>query len=219
MIISEREQGTIEWKEERYGHIGGTSLADLMVKKPIEESALFDTLIAAHTEPFIDEETFINKAMERGTELEPEARSEASKYFDLEFLEFGTCKREGYPMSHCSPDGFTSDFKDGLEVKCPSASTHIKYCRSGEIPKEYIWQVVNYFFINSDLERLHFVSYRPENTIKPLFVKTVTRESLTDMGTKAKPKMETIQYLVEEAEIKSLTISAMVGKEIEKLRF
>ena len=219
MIISKNKQGSLEWSIERYGHIGGTSLGDLMVKKPIEEAAIFDKLIAAHTEPFFDEETFTSKDMERGILLEPDARSEASVYLDLDFLEFGTCKREGFSMNHCSPDGFTSDLEDGLEVKCPSASTHIKYCRSGDIPKEHIWQVVNYFFINIGLVRLHFVSYRPENTIKPLFVKTVTRESLFDMGTKTKPKMESISDLVKQVELKSNMVTDMVGMEIEKLSF
>ena len=37
MEISGNEQGSIEWKEERHGRIGGTGTKDLMANKEIKD--------------------------------------------------------------------------------------------------------------------------------------------------------------------------------------
>ena len=116
-------------------------------------------------------------------------------------------------------DGFTLYGKDGIEAKCPSGPTHVKYCIDNVLPKDYHWQAIDYFLINQRLERLHFVSYRPENRLKPLFVVTITRDSKLDMGTPKKPNMVKVSDLVEQAEIKSLTMGSAIEKAIDKLSF
>ena len=215
MIIHEHIQGSAEWHEERHGKIGGTSLKSLMLKKPIETSALFIELLSKNCENFKFDPGYTSDDMQRGIDLEPIARAEANIYTGLNFVEFGWCENTKHPISGCSPDGFTEDMKMGLEIKCPSAKTHTKYLLDNTLPDEYFWQCINYFLVNKDLEKLYFVSYRPENNFKPLFVTTITRDQeLLHAKQKA-----TVQAFVEMAESKLECIQPMIDSEVNLLSF
>ena len=215
MIIHKHEQGSHEWHLERYGKIGGTALKSLMIKKPIETSALFLELISKASEDFELDPGYISDDMQRGNDLEPLARAEANEYTGLEFKEYGWCENEEHPLSGCSPDGFTEDKKNGLEIKCPSGKTHSKYLMDNVLPDEYFWQCINYFLVNKDMEKLYFVSYRPENNFKPLFVTTLTRDQEI-MHTKQKA---TVQEWVTLAESKLDCIQPMIDSEVNLLAF
>ena len=224
MDISINEQGSPEWHEERYGRIGGTGLNDLMAyflneKKEVTDLALFYSLLAAHSEDFYYEESFTSKDMERGTEMEPEARKDAGEYLGVEFLEFGCCTRPDLPLNHLSPDGLTADFKQSCEIKCPDKHTHAKYLVDDIIPEKYLWQNIDYFLINKDLEKHHFVSFRPENKYKPLFIKTMTRESLFSFKVGKKEYELSVNDLVSFAEDRSKEMLEAVNKEIENQQF
>tara|TARA_R110002126_G_scaffold289683_2_gene445253 strand:- start:5202 stop:5861 length:660 start_codon:yes stop_codon:yes gene_type:complete len=219
MKVSTHEQGTAEWKAERHGSIGGTSLKDLMSDKEVTDLALFYRILGERSEDYVDEETYMNKAMERGTELEPDAVQDAEQYLGLKFESFGVCKRDDLPFNHCSPDGFTADLSIGIEVKCPEASTHAKYLVKNELPGEYFWQCISYFLINEKMEKLHFVSYRPENKNKPLFIKTIERDTvlLFKIGTK---KYElTVNDWVELAEERCGEFGEAVSEELLNQEF
>ena len=219
MILGENEQGSHEWKKERFGLIGGTTLSDLMVSKPVTETALYYQLISARCEEFFDEQSFTSNDMQRGIDLEPEAVQEAEKYLNVEFKSFGWCTNEKYPLNGCSPDGFSEDLTTGIEVKCPKASTHTSYILKDEIPKEYFWQVINYFLVNEKLETLHFTSYRPENTIKPLWIKTVKREGKLAFKIGRKTEIATVQEWVVYAQERSNEMYKAVKEGLEQIEF
>ena len=63
---------------------------------------------------------------------------------------------------------------------------------ANDIPLDNIRQSIHYFTVNPKCKKHYFVSFRPE-AIKPLFVKVLTRESIVNIGTKAKPIMVTVQ--------------------------
>ena len=73
-----------------------------------------------------------SEAMQRGTELEPEARA----YYELiagPVEEVGFCIHDdGFG---CSPDGVVGDGL--LEIKCPLAHTHVEYLRD-EIGRAHV---------------------------------------------------------------------------------
>jgi hypothetical protein len=219
MRISENEQLSHEWKKEKYGLIGGTSLSDLMVSKPVTETALYLQLLAERSEEFFDDHSFVSNDMQRGIDLEPEAVQEAEKYLHTEFKNFGWCTNEKFPLNGCSPDGFSEDLTEGIEVKCPKASTHIGYILKDEIPKEYFWQVINYFLVNEKLKTLHFVSYRPENTVKPLWVKTVHRDRILPFKIGRTVVEQTIQEWVNEAAERSQEMQKAIDEGIEQIAF
>ena len=210
------EQHSSEWFEIRHGKIGGTRAKELFVKS----DTLFYKLLAETIEPFDEdaEESFQSEAMERGNFLEPQARIELQKYTGLEFIECGWIQSDNELMG-ISPDGITADFTIQIEVKCPGAIAHLKMCVADAIPLEYINQCVHAFTVNDKLEKLYFVSYRPECAIKPLFVKELTRDSLVNNGTIAKPVMVEISHLVTVSYVEAELLQEKIKETINKLNF
>lgn len=210
------EQGSVDWFAEKWGKIGGTRAKELFVKS----DTLFYKLLAETIEPFDEdaEESYQSEAMELGNFLEPQARIELQKYTGLEFIECGWIQSNNELMG-ISPDGITADLTVQCEIKCPGAIAHLKMCVSDAIPLEYINQCVHAFTVNDKLETLYFVSYRPECTIKPLFVKKLTRDSLVNNGTVAKPKIESIQVLVNDSYCEADILQEQIKETINKLNF
>lgn len=210
------EQNSIEWHEIRHFKIGGTRAKELFVKS----DTLFYKLLAEAVEPFDEdfEEGYQSEAMERGNEYEPQARIELGKYLGLEFLECGWIQSEHHLIG-ISPDGITSDLTVQAEIKCPQIIAHIKMCYKDEIALEYINQCVHAFTSNDKLEKLYFCSYRPECKIKPLFVKLLTRDSLVNNGTIAKPIMTKIQVLVNDSFCEADILDEQIQTAINKLSF
>ena len=107
--------------------------------------------------------------MQRGTELEPEARA----YYELiagPVQEIGFCIHDdGFG---CSPDGVVGDGL--LEIKCSLAHTHVEYLREGVIPSIYIPQVQGQMLV-MDKQWCDFLSYHPD--MKPLLVR-VNRDDM-----------------------------------------
>lgn len=210
------EQNSAEWFELRHGKIGGTRAKELFVKS----DTLFYKLLAEIIEPFDEdtEESYQSEAMERGNFLEPQARIELQKYTGLEFIECGWIQSDNELMG-ISPDGITADLTVQCEVKCPQPIAHLKICVSDAIPLEYINQCVHAFTVNDKLETLYFVSYRPECLIKPLFVKSLNRDSLVNNGTGAKPVMVLIQDLVKVSYREAGFLQEQITETINKLKF
>lgn len=210
------EQHSAEWFDLRWGKIGGTRAKELFVKS----DTLFYKLLSETIEPFDEdaEESFQSEAMERGNFLEPQARIELQKYTGLEFIECGWIQSDNELMG-ISPDGITADFTIQIEVKCPGAIAHLKMCVADAIPLEYINQCVHAFTVNDKLEKMYFVSYRPECTIKPLFVKVLTRDSLVNNGTVAKPVMVEISHLVTVSYLEAELLQEQIKETINKLKF
>ena len=210
------EQQSAEWFEIKHGKVGGTRAKELFVKS----DTLFFKLLAEHIEPFDEdyEESYQSDAMQRGNELEPQARIELSKYTGLNFIECGWIESDNELLG-ISPDGITPDFKYQIEIKSPQAIAHLKMCVSNEIPLEYINQCAHAFTCNDKLEKLFFGSYRPECEIKPLFVKELTRDSLVNNGTTAKPVMVKISDLVEQSYKEADLLKIKINETINKLNF
>lgn len=203
MKVYDVEQRTEEWHRLRYGKIGGTGSKSLHVKG---KTQLYE-LVACRMEEFALEESGTGKAAQDGIDKEPEAFAAAIRYTKLKFKEYGWLESEEIPLLGYSPDGLTKNYKDGLEIKSPTAKVHIKYLDLDQIPPEYTDQIAHAFTVNNKLERMHFMSFRPECLV-PLFVKTVTRKDELNFGTEARPKNQTISEMV--------TLKKELAKELEK---
>lgn len=83
---------------------------------------------------------FENWAMQRGTELEPQAVAAFEGETGIKLLDVGFCLSK-HGAFGCSPDGLVVDQPIGFEGKVPVPETHIRYRRAGELPDEYIYQV------------------------------------------------------------------------------
>ena len=215
MKIREKvEQGGKKWLMARWGRVGGTASGGLFVKG----DTLLLNILAEATEEFQMDEGFKSKDMERGSELEPLGRERLSDYIGLTLLEYGMLDSSECDLIFISPDGMTSDETVMCEIKCPGAKRHLETCLSGAVPKDNIFQCVHYFTVNPKLEKLHFLSFRPESIV-PMKVITLTRASEVNVGTAARPKLEIIGALSERALVFAKDLEIQIKEKIELLKF
>ena len=181
MIISNNKQGSQEWLDEKIGILSGTRIKKIITPAKLELSSGFvdviDLILDENITGITADKEIFGAQLDRGNNLEPEARSEYTKQTGVNINEHGLCLSDKHNLHGCSPDGFTDDFKGAIEIKCPGF-VHLKYCRENKLPSEYKLQVINYFLVNEKLEWLDFVSYRPEFYPKPIGIIRVTREEL-----------------------------------------
>jgi putative phage-type endonuclease len=136
-------QGSPEWFAARCGRATASRIADLMAKT----KSGYSTSRANYMAELVAErltgqpyEGYVNGDMQRGTELEPEARAA------YEFLTGNTVVLAEFvphpeiALSGASPDGYAGE--DGLvEIKCPKTATHIDYLLTKTVPDKYILQM------------------------------------------------------------------------------
>lgn len=193
------EQGSAEWHEIRWGKVGGV-LAKSLLGKP---ETLINEIGSCLLEPYSpDEDCYVNAAMQRGIDLEPHAKLEMQKYIaghldmpDFELLPCGWLQSTTFPILGISPDGVSRDLTIQVELKCPGKNKHAATLYGKCIPDDNIDQCLHAFTVNPLLERCYFGSFRPECEI-PLFPFCLTRDSIVDMGTKAKPNCKPVSEWV-----------------------
>lgn len=164
MKIINAPQGTLEWQKHRLGRITGTKLCDVM-GTPNAQKKLITTLLA---EEATEQAKVVRPSaeMERGTAEEVFAIKAFEKKFKKKVERVGICISDECDWLAYSPDGLIKDkrgkYSEGVEVKNPDSATFVAYklgydlCELG-IPRDYKWQVVDAFLVNTDLERLYFV--------------------------------------------------------------
>ena len=170
-IYDELEQGTPEWLQARAGILTASTIGQLITTKTIKPAmndrsrGLCQTLIAeritGHVEP-----VHPNRAMARGTLLEPEARRIYSEQTgqDVDEVGFARLDTDTYTLGS-SPDGLVGE-TGGIEIKSPSAKVHVSTVLSGAIP-DYNRAQVQAFLHVTGREWCDFISYYPG---EPLFI-------------------------------------------------
>jgi hypothetical protein len=123
--------------------------------------------------------------MDRGIRLEPEAREWFAKTYKKDVVEVGLCMSDVDDRIYNSPDGLIPDpetgkFTEAIEIKCLAPARHIQAVIEKKIPEEYWSQMMQYFVVNDDLERLYWVFHDPGIVTIPYYVIEITRDSLGD---------------------------------------
>jgi len=211
----EIEQGSLDWHLLRHGKIGGTASAQLFVNS----NTLFYDLLAEQTERY-DEDAdtgYVSSDILRGKELEPQARAELSAYLGIELLECGWIQSDNELLG-ISPDGISADLTVQFEIKCPQAKKHLRTCIENEIPLDNINQCIHAFAVNPMLERLVFLSYRPESP-KPMFVRELLRTDNVNIGTKARPVIKSVAECCEIIHEKATELNNKLKETINNLNF
>jgi hypothetical protein len=177
------DQNTEAWFAGREGLVTG-SVAKRV--RTTGDAYLYEVLATMTTQTVMKSLDSV-ESIRWGNEQEPFGRDAYMKETGFTVEEVGFITNGRYGLS---PDGVVyknmiKGFKgnaDGInhtiEIKCPDTKTHIKYCLKGGIPKEHREQVVHNFVVIDDLKRLDFVSFDPRQKNRPLYIYTVTRESL-----------------------------------------
>jgi len=173
-IINNITQGSEEWLKLRLGVATASNFHRIVtntgaLSKSLNNYALH---LASQILTVRQEEPYTNEAMQRGNELEPEARRAYEEYSlsPVTQVAFMSCGDYGY-----SPDGLVGD--DGLiEIKCPNQVTHTEYLSRDQVPSRYKAQVQGGMFV-SGRKWCDFISFNPNFVeSKTLFVKRVYRD-------------------------------------------
>ena len=159
------EQRSEEWFKERLGCVTGSCVADVMAKptrgKP--EAATRKNLKARLVVELLSKKTTENYQswdMQRGQQLEPEARMAYELKFGVATDSVGFVKHPSVPRFGASPDAYVGD--DGiLEIKCPKAANHMDYLLAGVVPAEYRLQILAELACTGR-KWADFVSYHPD---------------------------------------------------------
>lgn len=172
--IIEGEQKTDEWQILREGTAVTGSNAKKV--KASGNAFLYETLAMMTT--VRQPKQAYGEHVDRGNELEPEARIAYEKFTGEKVRQVAFIKNGRYGFS---PDGLlmkAKKIKKILEIKCPDTNNHIRYIVEGRMPLEHVDQIIHAFIVCPDVDEVDFVSFCPVFKFKPLWIITVRRKDL-----------------------------------------
>ena len=158
MKIVECKQGSAEWHFARLGIPTASQFSRIITPKTRKPSASADSYMHELLSEWLlgmpAGGAVSTPWMQRGTEQESSARM----YFEIQTARFvrevGLCVRAG---AGCSPDGLLDD-DEGLEIKCPSAVTHIATMLNGT--DEHFAQIQGSMWV-TERKAWFLLSYNP----------------------------------------------------------
>lgn len=162
-------QRTDNWYQDRLGKVTASNVYKVLSKGETRKTYMYE-LLAERLNG--QQDSFISDYMQRGVDLEPEAKAVYSTETGFLIDEVGFIAHPKIESFGASPDGLIET--DGLiEIKCPKLTTHLKTITTDKIKSEYIYQMQTQL-ICTGREWCDFVSYHP-NVSAPLFIKRVDR--------------------------------------------
>jgi len=171
-IIVECEQNSPEWYAVRMGIPTASEFKTIVgVKKDAADKktrATYMRKLAGEILTGAPMESYTNAHMERGKEMEDEARSLYAFARDAELHRVGFIRNGN---TGCSPDSLIGS-DGGLEIKTALPHIQIERLERGELPSEHRLQVHGNIWL-AEREWWDFVSYWPR---LPLFVVRVNRD-------------------------------------------
>jgi hypothetical protein len=174
MIIVDCEQGKPEWLAARCGIPTASEFGKILTstgKVSTQAGGYMNKLLA---EWMMGEASpsYASEWMERGNEVEAEARDFYSFDTGQEVETIGFALKDERGLVGCSPDCLVGD-AGGLEIKCPSPAIHVEYLLAGKVPTKYVPQVQGCLWVTGR-EWWDFLSYHPE--LPPLKIRVARDE-------------------------------------------
>ena len=172
IIRDDIEQGSPQWFQEHAGKPGASSYNKIVTTRgePSKQANDYALQLAGEYLLGTVEHGYTSFAMQRGIEMEAEAREYYEFINDVEVQQVGMIYKDKRQDRLCSPDGLMDG--KGLEIKSPMLKAHIKYLLGGKLPTEYFCQVQGSLYITG-FETWDFMSYYPG--LKPFLI-TVRRD-------------------------------------------
>lgn len=196
--ILQADQGTQEWLEARLGRPSASQFSKIITTagKPSASADDYISELIAERITGEREPIYVNEWMQRGTELEPEARATYEFIHGVDVEEVGFILDDSGEFG-CSPDGLVGE-DGGVEFKCPAPKNHIAWSRKGVCPSKHYAQVQGCLYITGR-KWWDFMSYHPE--MKPFIVRVERDEEFIEK------LAEQISLAVEEikSEVRNLT--------------
>ncbi len=175
------EQRSEDWFAARLGKVTASKVKDVMAKgrggapSATRQNYMMQLLCERLTGK--REEGFTSAAMQRGTDLEPFARSAYEVDKAVMTVETGLILHPRIDGFGASPDGLVGD-RGMLEIKCPNTATHIDTLLGAELAQKYFLQM-QWQMACTGRQWCDFVSYDPRlpETMR-LFVDRVRRDDI-----------------------------------------
>ena len=151
-----------EWKLAR--RIGGSDLATIMGEGKWQTiNDLFTRIV--YPERAKDKKLDKNSRVQEGTQAEKYIRAlwqlEHKGYKIIEPpKENWLFVKNNHDFISVSPDGISEDYKCGLEIKDVEVykNADLEKWKNGEIPKQYFYQIMQYFIVINTLEEIYLVA-------------------------------------------------------------
>lgn len=157
------DQGTAEWLQARCGKVTGSRIKDVldMTAKGKPGAKRDAYMIELVTERLTGSavQHYVNADMQRGTDLEPLARSSYEIEYDCSVDQYGFVLHPTISLAGYSPDGLCD--RKLIEIKCPRATTHVKWMLGGVLPEEHEPQV-SFGMCCCEADEADFLSFCPE---------------------------------------------------------
>jgi hypothetical protein len=163
-------QGSPEWYKARLGMLTGSE-AQPIATNGAGLKTLVNKLVAERLMDKTEEQIYTNVFMEKGKELEDEARNAYELETGNTVVKVGFCKLDEYVG--CSPDGLVDD-DGGTEIKNFKPSTFVDYMFTEKVDTSYEWQCQFNMFV-TDRKWWDYVVYNP-NFKKSLIIKRINRD-------------------------------------------
>jgi putative phage-type endonuclease len=157
------EQGTLEWKLERLGHVTASRVADVLAKIKTGEAKTREDyrweLVTQRIINDIEIDGYINDAMQHGIDTEGQARM-AYEIATGNFVDqTGFIRHPSIKWVGASPDGLIG-LDGNLEIKCPHTKTHLQTIKAQKAPTKYYSQMQMQMWV-AERKWTDFVSFDP----------------------------------------------------------
>lgn len=166
--VFDMEQGTEAWLTARLGIPTASRFATVMAKGEGKTRREYMLRLLGERLTGEPSESYTNAHMERGKEMEDEARRL------YEFMQDVECKRVGFVRNGdrgASPDSLVG-IDGGCEIKTKLPHLQLDVLLRDRLPPEHVAQCQGFLWV-AEREWVDFVSYWPK---LPLFVKRVHRD-------------------------------------------
>jgi len=168
------EQGSDEWKAARAGMPTASAFKDALAKGEGKTRRAYMLKLIGERLTGELSEGYSNGHMERGHEMEPDARAAYAWHADADPVQVGFVVNDGLidlgPVG-CSPDSMIGS-AGLLEIKTKLPHIQCEVLLKGEVPTEHLKQIHGAIWV-CEREWLDFVSYWPG---LPIFIKRVYRD-------------------------------------------
>jgi putative phage-type endonuclease len=202
-------QGSAAWLQARLGKATASRIADIVAKTKSGWGASrynYEAELVAERLTGVPADTYVNGAMQHGTDTEPQARAEYAFAADVDVVEVGFIEHPRIAMAGASPDGMVGD--EGLvELKAPNTATHLRTLLGEPIAAKYITQM-QWQMGTTGRTWCDFCSFDPRlPDYARLFIKRVYR----DQAAIDSLEVEVVQFL-REVDEKTAAVRALGAK-------
>lgn len=160
-VVHDVDQRSVRWFQLRAGLLTASVASDMLARIKTGEAAarrdLRARLVCERLTGQPQEDTFINRDMQRGIDLEAEALAEYELQTDTLVQRVGFLTHTEIAAGY-SPDGVIGDFEGLLELKAPRPANHLEYLRGGSVPARHVGQLTHALWL-TDAPWIDFASY------------------------------------------------------------